>query len=402
MAGKENRLTRPELALVGTAAMLVFSRVFGLSLVLPNFRGHFDGVFGVFGVSALWIGTAFGAYGLTMALMQIPWGTLSDRIGRRPVLLMASLLFVAGSVWAAFAGDIWSLIAARLMQGLGAVSSVAMATVGESVPPQRRTIAMALIGIPAGGGFMLGMMAGPSLYPWIGMQGLFLVTAAVGGLAALPLLRSSFAAPVAGPDLPPASKEGPESPPAPARSRNPFASLDMAVLGLALAGFVSNYLLISTLFFLPSDDWRALLPSLGVALVVMLLVTRMIDKSRLTWQPVAAGVLLLAVVAPWYAQAAGATIVIAGAAFFSLHAIMSAVLPSQVSRLAGRRGGIRHGIQNITAYGGTFVAGPVAGYFAATVWPTFAVAAGAALLVVVLVVATQRGVAAPRPVPDLD
>lgn len=374
------RLTRPELALVGTAAMLVFSRVFGLSLVLPNFRRHYEAAFAV---DLVWIGTAFGAYGLTMALMQLPWGTLSDRVGRRPVMLATATLFVLGSVWAAFAGDVWTLIGARLVQGLGAISSVAMALVGESVPNERRTVAMALVGIPAGAGFMLGMMAGPALYPVIGMQGLFLVTAAVGALAALPLLGLRL--------------------PVPVMRHEPAAAarVDLSVWALAMAGFTSNFLLLTTLFFLPSDDWRTLLPMLVVALAVMVVASHRIDRSRLTWQPVAAGLVLIAVVAPAFSFAAtGWRLWVAGAAFFSLHATLSAVLPSQVSRLAGRRGGVRHGIQQIAAYAGSFVAGPVAGYFAATRGVPFGVAAAVALLVVMLLLVTQRTVPSTRAVAD--
>ncbi|MGB1698203.1 MAG: MFS transporter, partial [Thermoplasmatota archaeon] len=239
-------LKKSEFALVGTAAALVFSRVFGLSLVLPNFRDHFDSEFAA---SATLIGLAFGAYGLTMALMQLPNGILSDKFGRKPLLLLGSAFFIGGSVLAAFADDIWVLVAARLLQGMGAISSVAMAAVGETVPAERRATAMALIGIPAGAGFLLGMGVGPALYPLISMQGLFFVTAAIGFLAVLPVLRQDFGTPL----------------PAEAGSR----SLSFPVLALGLAGFTSSYFLTTTLFFLPTTRWQVLLPMMLVTFVAI-------------------------------------------------------------------------------------------------------------------------------------
>ncbi len=373
--------TRSELGLVGTAALLVFSRVFGLSLVLPGFREHGATLTG----SEVLIGTALGAYGLTLALMQLPMGLLSDRLGRRPVLFMGTVLFVAGSAWAASADSIGVLIAARLMQGLGAVSSTAMAMVGESVPEERRTTAMALVGIPAGLGFFLGMMVGPLLQPVIGMPGLFWLTAAVGAAALLPVLGLRLPSAV---DLAP--KAGDTS------------SLTLPVLSLAAGGFTMNYALTSVLFFLPDNSWQTLLPVLAAALLIMGLVSRLVDRAGLSWQPVAAGVLILAAAAALFTQApGGALLYLGGVAFFGTHATLSAVLPSQVSRIAGRSGGRGHGIQNVVAYVGTFVAGPVAGALAANSGYAFAILAGLACATAALTAWAMRApVAASSPTPS--
>lgn len=359
--------TRKELGLVATAALLVFSRVFGLSLVLPNFRGHYEVDLGF---DAIWVGTAFGAYGLTMAAMQLPWGMLSDRIGRRPVLLLTSVLFVVGSLVAAYADSVAALIVGRLLQGTGAIASVAMAAVGETIPTERRTTAMAMVGIPAGAGFLVGMAFGPLLYPLISMQGLFFVTAAIGAVAAVPVMRLSFAAPDT--SVVPVKTTG-------------------AVLALAIAGFTSNYFLTTTLFFLPEDDWRVLLPMLAVAFLVVATVSRRFDKAGLTWQPIAVGLLALAATAPWFASRSdGVLLLLAGGAFFTTHAVLATTLPSQVSRIAGPSGGRGHGTQNVVAYLGTFAAGPIAGALAAQAGLAFALAAGIALTATALVVVRLR------------
>lgn len=366
--------SRTEWGLIGASALLVFSRVFGLSVVLANFRGHYEATLAV---DAVWIGLAFGAYGLTMAVKQFSNGVLSDRLGRKPLLISASALFVAGSVWAAYAHTIETLIAARLVQGLGAVASVAMAAVGETVPAERRTTAMALVGIPAGGGFLAGIAVGPALYPFIGMTGLFLLAAGVGlagGLAVLPL---RFAPPETRP-----AGEG--------------WGLRAPVVSLAVAGFAMNWFLTTTLFFLPDDDWRTLLPMLGVALVAVLVLSRPIDKVGWTWQPIAAALGGLAVAAPAFALAPdGWRLLVAGAAFFAFHSLLAMVLPSQVSRIAGPSGGRGHGVQNVVAYMGTFLAGPVAGWSAGAPGRAFTVAAGIAVVAAVLV---TRHVRRPTPV----
>ncbi len=351
--------TRKEGALVGTAALLVFSRVFGLSVVLPGFVGHARLLEGQ---TDLLVGTAFGAYGLTLALMQLPLGMLSDKIGRKPILLVGTLLFVAGSAWAAVADSIGAMIAARLLQGSGAVSSTAMAMVGETVPHERRTMAMAMIGIPAGLGFFVGLIAAGGLEPLLGVPGLFWLAAGMGLAAGLPV---------------PFLRSNPEQrPPSPQATGN-------AVMTLAAAGFVLNFSLTTVLFYLSdrglSSGSRLAIPLL-IALLIMGGASRAIDKRGLTWQPVTVGLLVLA-------AGAALTLLVSGpwmlwaATFFTAHATMSAVLPSQVSRVAGPSGGRGHGIQNIVAYMGTFVAGPLAGMFVKSAWVPMVVLGSLAALV---------------------
>lgn len=360
--------TRTELGLVGTAALLVFSRVFGLSIVLPDFRNHYDGAFAV---DPFWIGVAFSAYGLTMALMQFPNGVLSDRFGRRPLMVSASLFFVGGSILSAFAPSAGWLIAGRLLQGMGAVASVAVAAVGETVPEGRRTMAMAMVGIPAGTGFLAGMAVGPLLYPMISMQGLFLLTAAMGLLAMLPLARVTI-------------------PPRPTVSHGPGRVLTPAVVALAMAGFASNYIMTTTLFFLPEGTSR-MLPILMLAgLISMLTLSRIIDRQGWSWQPLAMAAVGIGLAGAWFTQGPMLGFWLGGALFFVFHSILATVLPSQVSRIAGPSGGRGHGIQNVIAYGGTFLAGPIAGALVPRSTLASMVAAGVGVVAALAILATLR------------
>lgn len=355
---RADRFSRAEAGLVATAALLVFSRVFGLGVVLPNFRAHYADLPGA---DAFWIGVAFTAQGITLALAQLPMGALSDRIGRRPVLVAAGVMFVAGSLVCAWADSIGVLIAGRLVQGAGAVGSVALAAVGETVPAGRRTVAMAMVGIPAGAGFLVGIAVGPALYPFVSMHGLFLASAALGVAATLPVFFIRVA---------PAEKR-PLPVPAPAGP----------LVGLAGAGFVANFTLMTTLFFLPTGDWRILTPMLVLALGAVLAVSRAIDRRQASWAPIAAALLALGLLAAVFVSVDGALAFAAGVGFFAAHSTLATAVPSQVSRLAGPRGGRGHGVQAIAAYGGTAVAGPVAGAFAR------ASADGGALLVAAILAA---------------
>ena len=133
-----------------TLASMVGLRMLGLFLVLPVFT-----LYGLrFTNSKFLVGFAFGAYALTMAILQIPLGRLSDRIGRRKVLVMGMTLFSVGSFLCALpplfphSWQIWELILGRLVQGGGAIISVAFATVADYIAPERRSTAMAVLGIP--------------------------------------------------------------------------------------------------------------------------------------------------------------------------------------------------------------------------------------------------------------
>jgi predicted MFS family arabinose efflux permease len=130
--------------------------------------------------SPLMLGLTLGAYGLTQALLQIPLGLLSDRIGRRPVIIGGLALFVVGSLVAASADTMAELILGRALQGMGAIASTLMAMVTDLTSEENRTKAMAAIGGSIGLAFMLAMIAGPLIAGYAGLSGIFWVTAVLG------------------------------------------------------------------------------------------------------------------------------------------------------------------------------------------------------------------------------
>ncbi|WP_290785072.1 MFS transporter [Halomonas sp.] len=170
-------------AITGLASLYA-TRMLGLFMVLPVLALYADELTGA---TPLLVGLALGVYGLTQALLQIPFGALSDRIGRKPVIAFGLVLFMIGSVVAANAESIGGVILGRCLQGSGAVAAAIMALLADQTREQVRTAAMATIGLSIGVAFALAMVLGPWLAAGFGLSAVFWFTAvlAVLGLAVL-------------------------------------------------------------------------------------------------------------------------------------------------------------------------------------------------------------------------
>jgi MFS family permease len=173
-----------ERRIVAALAAIYAVRLLGLFLLLPVLALHAGSMPGG---TPLLAGLAVGAYGLTQALMQIPFGVWSDRIGRKPLIVVGLLLHVAGSALGAAAGSAMALVLARVVQGLGAVSGPVMAFLADLTRPESRTRAMFTIGMSIGVSFVISLVAGPLLAAAIGVSGVFLLIGALG-LVALALV----------------------------------------------------------------------------------------------------------------------------------------------------------------------------------------------------------------------
>jgi len=163
-------------------ACLYCLRMLGLFMVLPLFAVYAQELAGA---SAASIGLALGAYGLTQALLQVPLGWLSDRIGRKPVIVAGLCLLICGSLVAAVAESLVGLAFGRLLQGSGAIASATMALAADYTRVEQRTKAAAIIGASIGISFALALVVGPLLASWNGLSGVFEVTAAMGALGLL-------------------------------------------------------------------------------------------------------------------------------------------------------------------------------------------------------------------------
>lgn len=167
-------------------AGLYASRMLGLFMVLPVLALYADALEGA---TPLLVGFALGVYGLTQAILQIPFGLLSDRIGRKRVIAFGLIIFILGSVVAALADSIGGIIIGRALQGGGAVAAAIMALLADQTREQVRTAAMATIGLSIGVSFGIAMVVGPWLASWAGLSGVFWFTALLTLLGLVVLWR---------------------------------------------------------------------------------------------------------------------------------------------------------------------------------------------------------------------
>lgn len=154
-------------------ALIAMLRMFGLFALLP--------VISIFASklqnsTPMLIGLSVGAYGLTQAFLQIPFGYLSDRIGRKPVIIFGLLIFISGCAIAANSNSIYGLIAGRLLQGAGAISATLSALLSDVTRDEVRTKSMAIFGVGIGASFLLSLILGPVISFYYGVKSLFIIS----------------------------------------------------------------------------------------------------------------------------------------------------------------------------------------------------------------------------------
>ncbi len=163
-------------AVLALASLYSF-RMLGLFMVLPLL-----GVYaaGMPGATPAMLGLALGAYGLTQAALQLPLGWLSDRVGRRPIILLGLSAFIAGSLVAAYAETLNGIIVGRFLQGCGAIAAALTAMAADYTRDSQRTKTMAIIGASVGLSFVIALVLGPVLAAVGGLGLVFMTTAGMG------------------------------------------------------------------------------------------------------------------------------------------------------------------------------------------------------------------------------
>jgi predicted MFS family arabinose efflux permease len=358
-------------------------RMLGLFMILPVFSLAADQYTGS---TPLLIGLAIGAYGLTQALFQIPFGMLSDRIGRKRVITAGLLLFAAGSVVAATADSIQMVILGRLLQGSGAISAAVMALTADLTRDEHRTKAMASIGISIGLSFSVALATGAALEQWVGLSGIFWATAALAlvGIAVLhlwvptPMRRTSHR------DMEPVPQQFTKV------LRNPeIMRMVFSIMMLHLLLTTSFFALPISLFEqagLPKDQHAmAYLPVLILAFIAMVPFIIIAEKYR-KMRPVFIGavVVLGLVQVAWALFASSVTGILIGLwLFFTAFNILEASLPSLMSKLSPLENkGTALGIYSTAQFLGAFIGGATGGFLFGQFGVTGVFIAGACITLV--------------------
>ena len=362
----KDRMTRTEWRAGVALAFILALRMLGLFLVLPVFSVFARTLPG--GDNIFMAGLAFGVFGLAQACMQIPFGIASDRFGRKPVIVVGLLLYAAGSLMAMWAPDIHWMIAARILQGSGAISAAVTALAADLVRDQHRTKVMAMIGSTIGLVFAGSLVLSPALYGWVGMDGMFLIIALLA-LSAIPLLLKGV----------------PDPDHAPAAVPTPFARViaDSQLMRLNFGMFTVHMVQMAMFLMVPlalvevmgvpvARHWTLYLPTVLASFVILVPAIIWAErKSRLKPLFLAAIVTLIASQAIFLAQSDLMWVLVGGLfVFFAAFNLLEALLPSLVSRIAppaakGAALGVFNTAQSIGAATGSAIGGAIALHFGA-------------------------------------
>jgi MFS family permease len=375
-------------------------RMLGLFMVLPVFALH---AHLYAGATPALIGLAIGIYGLTQAAFQIPFGMLSDRLGRKRVIAAGLLIFAAGSVVAALAQSIEMVILGRALQGMGAIAAAVLALTADLTREENRTKAMAIIGASIGMTFAVAMVLGPALARFGGMSALFALTAllALGGIAVL-----VFVVPA-----PPSSHFHRDTSTIPAQLRVVFANGELLRLDLGIG--VLHLVLTATFTVLPlvlrdhggldaGQHWGVYLLVLICALVLMTPFVMLADRRNKSKEVFLGAIAALAIalaalyLLPAFGTASLNILIALMVLFFTAFTLLEAQLPTLVSRLApGELKGTALGAYSTCQFLGAFLGGVMGGWVHGR-YGTLAVFGICALLVVLWLIfaSTMR-----RPLP---
>lgn len=372
-----SKMTFPEIKSTAILALIFASRMLGLFMVIPVLA-LYTGI--IPGATASTIGIAAGIYGLTQALFQIPCGMLSDYFGRKPVIIAGLLVFIIGSLIAAFSHSIEGLILGRAIQGVGAVGSAILALVADTTRQEIRTRAMALIGVSIGFTFILAFLLGPLLNAHVGLSGIFMLTAimAVGGI----LLLIRLDAPVQ------------KSVPLTVQSQLRLLLSHRHLWRLNLNIFILHAVLTASFLVFPhkiqqvaalesQQVWRFYLPVLVASVILVTPLLRYADKPYWQKKLISAAIIGLGLSLLLLLSSHEGVFFSAAILFFLAFNFLEASLPALVSRVVPQESkGSALGAYSFSQFLGMFAGGILGGLLQQWIGP-WAIHVGCFLLVII-------------------
>jgi len=338
-------------------SLIMSVRMLGLFMLFPVmsiYAGDYDSS------TPFLIGMAIGIYGLTQALLQIPFGYLSDRFGRKPILIIGLLIFLLGSIVAANATNIIFVVMGRALQGGGAISAVLMAFLADSVSENNRAKANAFVGFQIGVAFMVSLIIGPIITSRIGLSGLFWVIGLLSIIAMLIVLSLQHSKPINYYRLSfGAFRE---------TLGRELVTLDFSVFSLHLilaSGFIVMPLLImENQIVSMEDNWQLYLPAVLLSFIGMIPLIIISEKFKKTKYILLLSIFLLIIsqIIFFISDLNFSVFLITLTIFFVAFNSVEAILPSLLARTANpSKRGLAMGIFSTSQFLGTFIGGAIGG-----------------------------------------
>jgi MFS family permease len=337
---------------------IMAARMFGLFMIFPVFSVYANEYTNT---TPYLIGLAIGIYGLTQALLQIPFGYLSDQFGRKPILVIGLVLFFIGSVVAAESTDIMGIVAGRALQGSGAISAVLMAYLADYVSPEQRAKANAFVGAQIGAAFMLSILLGPIITVNFGISGLFWSISALSIVALLIVIFMPHTRPKTQYKM----------------SLHNFKKiLNYDLLRLDLSAFSLHLVLTCAFIVMPillvdnniieiKDNWKMYLPVILLSFAGMIPMIILAEKYKKTKAVLltAIGALIISQILFYKTTLNYTTFFAIMTIFFVAFNSLEALLPSLLSRTASTdKRGLAMGMFSTSQFLGAFMGGVFGGW----------------------------------------
>jgi MFS family permease len=363
-AASSDKMTPLEIRATTSLASIYGLRMFGMFSILP--------IFAIYASSfpehptPFMIGLALGAYGLTQALFQLPFGMASDKYGRKPVIYVGLAIFAIGSMVAALAMNIEGIIFGRALQGAGAVSAVVTALLADLTRDEHRTKAMATVGATIGVAFAVSLVGGPILNQWIGVPGIFAMTALLT-LAAIAVVKFVVPDPIH-------SHYHSDASAAPAKLKDVLKNkqllrLNYGIFALHAAQMamfvVVPFAITKSSHMDVNQHWHIYLPVLVASFVFMVPAIIYAEKQAKMKQVFVGAIATMFVAQMMFASSIEHFwgIVASLTFYFIAFNILEASLPSIISKIAPAAAkGTAMGVYNTSQSLGVFVGGALGGY----------------------------------------
>lgn len=339
-------------------------RMLGLFMILPVFAIYGEQLVGY---SPIWIGLAIGAYGLTQAMLQIPMGILSDKFGRKPIILVGLVIFLVGSIVAAMSETIYGVVIGRALQGMGAIASAILALAADLSREEQRPKVMATIGMFIGLSFTVAMILGPILAQAFGLSGLFWFIAI---LTVLAMMTIQFV-------VPNSVHSAPKGDNVALPSQLTKLICDGQLSRLNWGVFILHMALTACFVTLPKqfvasglaldEHWQLYLPTLlgSFFLMVPFMIIGIKKQKENQMFSAAVTLLTLSLLLFWLLPMSLLTLAILVLMFFTAFNYLEATMPSILSRIApaGVKGSVM-GIYSSSQFLGAFAGGILGGFIA--------------------------------------